>query len=676
MYSIVRDGYGIPHIEADDLDGLFRAQGFACAQDRLWQMEWDRRRALGRVSELVGPGGLEIDRFARGLRIAGAAREGLARVDDRTRSMLESYAAGVNDALHAGVRAVELERLGAPPEPWEAWHPIAAFLVRHVAFGAAWVTKLYRARVLLQLGVDAALSFRREGPPGIVVPSIAAGDVVVPRPDVDVTPSLEALSLLGEVPEIDAADPDASNAWAVSASRTRSGLPLVAGDPHRALEAPNVYMQVYLRTPGVDVAGLAFAGVPGVPHFGHCGSVAWCVTNAAADTDDVFVEKLGSITDRREETIAVRGADPVAIETAMTRHGPVIAESGGAALALCSAGLRSPGLGFGAIVPLLLARTSGDVEAALRDWVDPVNNWVIADRAGISYRTAGHIPLRSEVNRWLPVPGWTGAHEWAGVRAFESMPAMRDPDDGLIVTANQRICEDTTISPDYAPPGRTIRLRERLRDADDATVESMAAVHLDDVTVAGLAFARGVPELASWDGRMHRDSRGAAVYAAIRDALARLRAERLVPLLPPVDGAPPGTVPAVARLAQYARDWPMPPGELEQARRAASPDRWGDVHRSRHLHALARLAPDVASPATPPGIEVDGDGECVVATLSHPGVTFEAVSGPVARYVFEIGDRPSGAWIVPLGASGDPASPHFADQQEAWSHGGLIAITP
>jgi penicillin amidase len=469
---------------------------------------------------------------------------------------------------------------------------------------------------------------------------------------------------------------------------------------------------VYLRAPGIDACGLAFAGLPGIPHFGHAGPVAWCVTNAAADTDDVYVERFDMAgryefrgewiePDRRSETIRLRGGGSVEVESVLTRHGPLVSEPrDGAAIALCSAGLRSPGHGLAVLVPQLRARSAGAVDAALAHWVDPANNWLLADASGrIAYRTAGHLPLRTGVNAWFPVPGWTGAHEWEGVRGYDSLPKLDDPGEGLIVTANQRIDDGASISPDFAVPGRAARIRERLGSRSDISPGDLASIHLDDVTIPGRRFVRrlrgiecdgdarrAMDMLAAWDGRMSRDSAGAALYAAMRSALARLTAGSLSDLAQPPKAEPPGSMPVLPRLWTYTRSRPRDERALAPAAAMAwreladllGPDpsgwRWGALHRSRHAHGLARLGPEGAAQATAPGVEVDGDGECVLATHFYPGVTYEAVQGPCARYVLQPGAKPAGGWVVPLGASGDPSSEHFADQQAAWARGELLAI--
>ena len=288
--TVYRDRWGIPHIRADNVADLFFAQGYATAQDRLFQIEYDRLRVEGRVASVVGAAALDWDRFARRARLATSARAGFAALDRDTRSVLDAYASGVNAFLATcAARPVELQALGHEPTPWEPWHPVGVFLVRHVLFASLGV-KLFRARAVALLGPQALEWFRQEGP------TASPRTLIVPPLAVE---TLRALPLAEWAGELDAltALPDAlgaagSNSWALSGSRTASGLPMLAGDPHRMLEVPNVYAQVHLACREFDVVGLAFPGVPGVPHFGQTRHLAWCVTNAQADYQDLFVERF------------------------------------------------------------------------------------------------------------------------------------------------------------------------------------------------------------------------------------------------------------------------------------------------------------------------------------------------------------------------------------------------
>ncbi|MDP8923488.1 MAG: penicillin acylase family protein, partial [Chloroflexota bacterium] len=555
--DVVRDQLGVPHIRAGSLHDGFFAQGFVHAQDRLWQMEYDRRRAAGRWAEYVGPSGVDQDVLMRRLGLVASAKADYAAVNAETRAMLGAYAAGVNAFIAAtDALPIEYRIVGGEPEPWEPWQSCAVFKVRHVLMGSLGA-KLWRLRMLKTLGPEWIEHLRAgsgEEAPLVVPPGATYVDV----PDgIDDSVSLAELALaLGDVD-------GGSNNWTVHGSRTASGKPLLAGDPHRALDVPNVYYQNHLACPDFDAIGYSFVGVPGFPHFGHTAHVAWGVTHAFADYQDLFVERFAPgdpsryqfedtwrAAERRRETIQVRGAAPVEVDVSVTHHGPIVVgdPATGTALALRYTATAEPNHSFEALLPMLRARTVAEVDESMRPWVDPANNFVMADTEGtIGYLTRGQVPVRAPANAWLPVPGWTGEHEWQGLIPFEEMPRAREPrqgaipgaPQGFIATANQRIVGRDYphyISLDWSPPHRARRVNARLRPLTAATQADMAAVHADKVSIPSQAFVALARELEplddrsreardwliQWDGTMGPDVPAAVIYAAWREQVTAL----------------------------------------------------------------------------------------------------------------------------------------------------------
>ncbi|MFT4235168.1 MAG: penicillin acylase family protein, partial [Microbacterium sp.] len=372
--GLYRDEWGIPHVWGTDEDDVAYLQGMAAARDRAWQIEWHRLRAEGRTAAVIGPSGLVFDRFARRAGIDRVARRCFERLDDRTQAWVSRYVDGVNAGLPDGAAGVhEFESLGLAPGTWQPWTPLSVFSVQQLLFGG-FGYKLWREHVAATLG-------------------------------------FEAVALL----DSEIADASGSNAWAVTGERTASGLPIIAGDPHRAAEFPGVYQQVHLACPGFDVIGLTFPGVPGVQHFGHAGDVAWGITNAMADYQDLFVEQLtrsgSEVLARgadgaepvavRHEVISVSGGEPETLEVLETARGPVIIdEPDGRAYSLRTPAMVESDLGFAALLPLLHSRTSEDVVAAWRAWVEPVNSGLVADRSGdVRHVVMGRVPLRAARNQ-------------------------------------------------------------------------------------------------------------------------------------------------------------------------------------------------------------------------------------------------------------------------------------
>ena len=666
MARLYRDAHGIPHVRARDVLDLAHGQGAVTALDRTWQLEWLRRRAGGTTAALVGPAGLDWDRLARRTRIVDVARRAHAGLDEETRAFVAAYVAGVNETLDDAALVVppELARLGARPRPWEEWTPLAVLVAQHLLF-ANLGSKLWAQRTADALGDDAGL-LDPEGPP------------------------------------------DGSNAWGVGGARTASGAPLIGGDPHRIIESPGVYQQVRLACEdpddAFDVVGLAFPGVPGTPHFAHAGDVAWAITNAMADYQDVYAVVLDdrSVLERRVETIEVAGGDAVEVEVLSTAVGDVI-DGGtdlGRGLTLRSAVAELGDCGFAALLPLLRARTADDVERAYASWVEPVDNLVVADTEGaLRYRVAGRVPVRAEANRRGFADAADPASDWHGW--LDPLPQHAVGPEGQVVTANERRgAESDPVGSVFAPPYRAERLRALLDGRDDLAVADFAGFHDDawlDPRARLVALTRDWPGwLEGWDGVMAAGSAHAAAFAAWRSALVR----RIVgePVLDALRAPSPDSVlaPFLDLTTRVARALPALVGALETApegrplgidvtahARAARdevvafaeagdlPATWGATHVFAPVHALGADAPAAcAVPAAP----LAGDTDCVRSTASVPGLSDACSRGSVARYVWDLADREAGGWVVPTGAAADPASEHHHDQLDAWAAGRLVPI--
>ena len=676
--GVHRDRWGIPHVVGDDLLDVARLQGGATAADRTWQLEHARRRAAGITAEVLGPPGVDWDVFARRAGLESLARRAYERSSGETQAFVAAYVDGVNDVLPR-TRCPELDHLGIDAQRWDPWTPLAVFAAAHVLF-STFPSKLWRSHARRVLGPQATL-FHDEGPE-------SAG----------------------------------SNAWVVGGGRTRSGRPLLAGDPHRSFEDPNVYLQVRLTcaAEAVDVAGFTFAGVPGVQHFGHAGSVAWGITNAMADYQDLFVEELERRDGRlgcREpdgwaavsvdvQRVEVRGSDPVDVELVRTPRGPVVLDDElGSHYALRTPSDLLGDLGFDALLPLLRARTADDVVAAFGAWVEPVNNLLVADDSGaIRQRVVGKVPRRAEANRWVPVPATGPRHAWRG---WIDLPGRDVGPEEHLVTANHRMTGFDDVGVEFAPPARAERIDALLSARDDLTAADCEAIHGDVLAgqparlhevLQSLQGLDGAAEalrrrLVAWDQCFVVDSADAAAYVAVRDelvrlicsssaldglgrspypgllerwmtvevkvylSLANLLSDRGRDLLPDLDDLVRAAVTAVAE------------GEAPHARAAT----WGERHRYRPPHALDVLGYDGARHGLDaPGLA--GDNDCVRCAGQVPGGDV-AHRGSVARYVWDLAGLDASAWIVPLGAEARPDGPHRADQLPWWTDARLVGVT-
>ncbi|NED00591.1 GNAT family N-acetyltransferase [Streptomyces sp. SID6648] len=688
-YELFRDDWGIPHLRAADALALARAQGHATALDRAWQLETERHRVLGTSASHLGAEAVDWDRFVRRARIAGTARRCFDRLAPETAAWVTAYADGVNDGLAEGAaQAPEFAAVGLAPGRWEPWTPLGVWLSTHILF-AGFPTKLWREEVARRLGEDRMTLFATDGPG-------TAG----------------------------------SNGWLLTGARTATGAPLLAGDPHRFIEDPGVYQQIRLACPEFDVVGLAVPGIPGIAHFGHTGHVAWAITNAMADYQDLYRERLRRTPDggvealgpdgwyrahAHTETIEVAGADPEQVEVIETDRGPVII--GGDPGAGETISLRYPPrvtgeLGFDVLPALLRARTVADVDTALDRWVEPVNVVLAADTAGSTlHRVAGHVPVRPYANRLRVVPAEDPAYAW---REGETEPLPRTEVDGpagIAVMANERGLA-APLGVEFAPPHRTRRIRELLGADTDWTPDAQAAVHTDTRLASSrqllslLAWAPGLgpaaerlrDRLLRWDRHMDADSTDAALYARLRtDVVHRLAAH---PALKGVTGADDpwrsaaypalfrpwlAAVPRIGYALESLLTVGLLPYEDRLALVAASaeavaaaadetpPAPWGELHRLSPWQALPDLAPAGSDPeAIRPGVA--GDHDCVLSTSSVPGVTDLFARGPAARYVWDLARREDSRWAVPFGASGVPGSDHHRDQTPLWARGALAPV--
>lgn len=722
--DVYLDDWGIPHARAGSVHDAFVAQGFLHARDRLWQMDAVRRQIAGRWSEWVGSAGLEADKLARRLDAAGASRRDYDAIGDEARSMLTAYAEGVNgwiDRARAdGSLPYEYAIVGGEPERWEPWHCISAMRQRGYLIGSVWY-KLWRAAALRHLPPEDVAKLRWDdgGDELLIVPP---GERAA-RWTADLTAlgtAIDDLIALGDPSHTGGG----SNSWAIGPSRTETGRPIVAGDPHRNFELPGMYAQQHIACDDFDLIGLTIPGCPGFPHFAHNENVAWGVTIAFMDLHDLFIEKIDGgrylfrdgwlPMERRTERIEVRDADPVELEVLTTHHGPLVVgdPAGGIALSIQSIQFCQTDYSLDCMLPMMRARTCEELYEATRGWGLVDHNLVAADTSGtIGYRTRAIVPRREPINGMLPVPGWTGGHEWDGVVSFEEMPHFLDPERGFLVTANNRVVSSQPgsgpyLSTDCHPPQRAERIETLLSDLPAATVDDMAGVHRDSITLHAPMFvalaSRSEPStvagqaltaaLGEWDGRMEPDSTAATAYTDLRWEMARLLADRTG--LSGTTGTayavpPPGFAPVVQlwwTIATLIRtgDSALLGGSTWEALTAEALDNvgargpsapWGGRHRVAFQHPLAAAYPSMAATLNPLGADVGGDNETVWACGAIGGGDTSSAYGSVARYAFDVGDWDSSRWVVLAGTSGDPRSPHYVDQHDAWSRCEMIPMT-
>ncbi|HYG56953.1 MAG TPA: penicillin acylase family protein, partial [Symbiobacteriaceae bacterium] len=473
------DDVGIPHIYAGNVHDLYFAQGYITAQDRLWSMDLLRRAASGRLAEILGEKALPLDRHFRDIGLHRAAEASYHLYQAETRTVLDAYAAGVNARISEGKLPLEFLLLRYRPQPWSAVDTLTIGKYAGYRLVGNWDRELFRAKLTQVLGVEKTSQLFPTPPD----PELMQLLHDTPLPDVD-----ELLALAAQTIH----ESSGTNGWAVSGSKTRSGAPMLANDPHLPVSNPGAWYQCHLVGPeGLDVTGVTFPGIPGVL-LGRNQDIAWGATNFNTDSQDVFLEKVnptapdeflfeGSWEKAQQvnESIVVRGKSrPVDHEVFITRHGPVIARGQETALALSWVALL-PSTEMDTVLAINRARSWPEFREALRSYTAPPQHFLFAGNDGtIAVRTACKVPVRSGDGQIL-VPGWTSQFDWQGYVPFDEAPELVNPECGFVTAF------DPTFNPRLSsfelPSHRTQRIAELLGGASDLTLEKAQSLQQDSV---------------------------------------------------------------------------------------------------------------------------------------------------------------------------------------------------
>lgn len=557
--TISRDRFGVPRIEARSSTDLCFGHGFSIGQDRLWQLEFYRRIASGRICEFAGPDGLKTDRLMRTLGLHRIAETEVATIPPEGRSYLEAYAAGVNAAIAAApALPFELQILRIEPEPWTPADSLAIGKVVALGFSTNMEQELFRAELVNLIGAEKVARLE---------PQYPGGNPVVTQPGAPWTGG--GLELAAQIAEVRAAmglslDRAGSNNWVVSGERSTTGMPLLANDPHISATIPDVWYAVELSTPDLEMRGGSLPGSPGLV-IGQSRHVAWGFTNVMADVQDLYVERVRTAHEDApaayefegewwplttiHEKIGVRGHHPEPIEIWETHHGPIVNRALGAAafdpLSLAWTALREP-WPTAAGIELGYATNGRELVEGLADFAVPCMNLVWADSGGsIGYKLIGKLPRRPGGCPDLPKPGWTGEYEWDGYVPYDELPEIVDPPGGAIVTANNRIAPDDYrhhITSEYLDGYRAARIEELLDERERHSLDDFERIQADLMSIPGRETAarlarltptdqpsvRAIERLRSWDHVMEPESVQATIYAAFTVHFARAVANAVI----------------------------------------------------------------------------------------------------------------------------------------------------
>ncbi|MGB7818365.1 MAG: penicillin acylase family protein [Ornithinibacter sp.] len=808
--SVLRDESGIPHIYGDSITDLARAQGYVHAQERFFQMDLRRHITAGRLSELVGPSGLETDRVIRTMDWRGVAEQELPTLKPQTRQALQAYADGVNTYLRGrspGDVALEYTVLGLqfPLADIEDWTPVDSLAwLKAMAWDLRgdYADELARARLSGRLtpqqiaalyppydtdahpailatedwSPDAANGLTRSSVPSSLTTSSVAdgvGAAGADPSDAEALTSTAASAAYAAVQRAFDAIPQlvgrgegvGSNSWVVSGARSTTGMPLIANDPHLGVGQPGIWIQNSLHCRAVsdacplDVSGFSFAGVPGVV-IGHNGDIAWGFTNLGPDVTDFYLERVVGDTylrDRtwesvstREEVIRVAGAPDQRITVRSTIHGPImsdvldsVAEAGRRApteiegdeneaysVSLAWTGLI-PGQTADAILDLNLASDFGEFREAAASFAVPAQNLLYADRDGhIGYQAPGQVPVRrpalpSSPPGYWPAPGWDSSYDWTGLVSFDELPWVLDPEDGVIVAANQQVTASATpfLTTEWDAGWRSTRIGERLAEIDRVSPEDMAQIQMDDqnpfakILVPALLgvplnalesdtstaelfeFTEEARELLrDWDyttpaGDSDQGA-AAAYYNAVWRNLLELLFNDELPAGLKADGGARWRAAVEQLLSDPESDWwdnkltpNVTEGKNEILRQALVEARleltkqlgkdpgnwqWGKIHTLDLQHPVlgGEDVPSVVRWLFNAGpYDMPGGSAIVNANGWDASVGYEVDWAPSMRMVVDLSDLDASTWINQTGVSGHPADDHYADQVDDWVNG-------
>ena len=665
--EVLRDRFGVPQIFASCEEDLFFTQGYVHAQDRFFQMELGRRAGHGRLSELLGESALGFDRLSRTVGFGSIATSSTKDAPRDVLRALESYSAGVNACLATEPRPPELSLLRLThPEPWTPDDTAAWSVVMAWSLSASWESKL--SHRVAEEELEGRDDFRAY---------LDAGT--------------------------------GSNAWAVAPARSATGSALLAGDPHLVLGIPCLWYEVGLYGGPYRVVGASLPGSPGVV-IGHNEEIAWSVTAALTDVQDLYVERFAEEDDAlyehagtwreaevREEEIPVRGRRQLVTQRVRTTlHGPIITDVVG--------GENELALRWAAPEPLKLveaglaigrARNKEEFLGALRGWTAPNQNFVYADRTGVvGWALAGPVPVRRNHRGEHPVPGWSGEYEWKGFLPFEELPKNFDPEEGQIASANEAP-EADSIPGIYLPDYRKSRIEELLRDTGEHTLETFREIQGDLYCAPAHALAKRLArldstpglsngltrELAAWDGHLVAQSRPGALARVALEVILRRATEALPRIDSPfptgveayVDNLVPTLLESLANLPEDALH-----GALKEAvgilKASRGPDpagwSWGALHAAELRHPLG-IVKALRSLLNRGPYPFGGDENTVRLAAFRSGGNGRPAFGPVTtgpnyRFVVDTGDWESAWSAVSPGQSGHPASANYDDQIGLW----------
>ena len=727
--EVIRDRWGIPHIYADSFQDLCFAQGYVHAQDRLLQMELNRRTAQGTLSELFGEAALDTDRTTRTFGFNRLGRADWKNINGELREGILAYTCGVNAILgkKKGKLPFEFNMLSHIPDPWTPEDSLAFSRVMIWQLSHAWQGELIRAEIAEKVGADRAADLEIEYP--AMNPIILPDGISFNMLDTDGNLIEKSGPFLGRG--------KGSNSWVIAADRSKTGNAVLCNDMHLGLSIPSLWYMVHLNSKdGIHVSGVSLPGLPLVL-VGHNEKISWGMTLAFTDAEDLFIEQIDSNNrylykdqwlpvEIIDEDIEVKGrVVPHMEKVFLTRHGPIISDvvnNSEHKIAINSMALR-PCPAIQGWYRLNKAGRWDDFVEAMRLIEAPQLNVTYADvEDNIGYWVTGLVPIRANGNGTVPVPGWSSEYEWLDVVPFEEMPHALNPSKGYLVTCNHKIIGDEYpyfLGNVWMNGYRAQRLTELIEGFDQLSIEDHKAFQVDIKCLPGLEFVSMLEKvsdpdpdvqlamrlLTEWDGTLTPESVGGSVYEVARYTMVRNLLEpelgadlvnRLmgvgfhpllnhsneffghdsVVLLRQLDDpdswwikSAGGKDVLVSKSLKSAVDWlrkELGEDEKEWA--------WGKIHRVNFEHALSLRKPfDQVYDRGP--YPIGGDTNTPMQTAIHAERPYDNRAwSPSFRQITDMGDLTKSLIIIPPGQSGHLISPNYDDLIKPWLEGEYLPM--
>ena len=701
--TVTRDEQGVPHIKAENELDLFMAQGYAQAQDRLFQMELARRQASGRLSEVVGEATVDQDRYFRTLGLRRAAEQSLAVLSDDTVERLQAFADGINAFVETEPLPPEFAMMAIEPEPWTPLDSVT--IGKYMAFdlGGHWERQAFNYYLLQEFPEEEAYELFPTYPEGAPTVLAEAGDVQIEKSFANVVLPHEF---------------NGSNNWAVHGEKTASGAPMLANDPHLGMATPSIWYQMHLDAPGYQASGVIFAGTPGII-LGHNDDIAWGVTNVGPDVQQLYLEKRNPDNAHQflyedeweeaevwKETIEVKDGETVELEVVETRHGPVISEYAeetgeGTVMSLRWTALDAT-TELEAVLEMNRATDWDSFEKGLKKFLVPAQNFVFASKDGtIAYKANGQVPIYDNADdALLPLRGWEKEDEWKGFIPFDELPRVVNPEEGYIATANNKITSDDYpyhISHNWAQPYRYQRIAEMLDEKNDLKAEDFQAMQMDVKNLQAeefvpllLQYTQAESELekevlAKMEAWNLQDNRDLSQPLLFHQWMSNIQDELYSELPGSMRKFFKGSAQTTDELLRKGEDslWVEKAGGMEAVVTDAyrktlaevtdqfgdEPDdwAWGDFHAVEFTHPLSSIGflERFLNPGDP--YPVSGSRVTVrAAGFNSDGLVNHGASW---RFVVDMADTTQGYHVVGPGQSGHFRSDWYHDQLEDWVEG-------